>query len=170
MRPYVRAIIDGGMKKDTSVFESQLVTRGPDETEALGQWIARGLRVGDAIALEGDLGAGKTTLARAILRALGVEGDVPSPSFTLVQHYDTTRLKIAHCDFYRIENPAEVDELGLEDALKEGAILVEWPQRAPRRIPPDALRIRIEIVGESERAVQFSGPARWAQLLTNREA
>jgi tRNA threonylcarbamoyladenosine biosynthesis protein TsaE len=158
------------MKKDTSVFERQLVTRGPGETEALGQWIARGLRIGDMIALEGDLGAGKTTLARAILLALGATGEVPSPSFTLVQQYDTPRLRIAHCDFYRIENPAEVDELGLDDALKEGAVLVEWPQRAPDRIPKDALRIRIEIVGESERAVQFSGPVRWAQLFTNREA
>jgi tRNA threonylcarbamoyladenosine biosynthesis protein TsaE len=143
---------------------------GLPETEALGKRIARRLRVGDVIALEGELGAGKTTLARALLRALGVAGEVPSPSFTLVQQYDTPRLKIAHCDFYRIEEAAEVDELGLEDALKEGAVLVEWPERAPHRIPEDALRIQMEFIGENERAVQFSGPARWAQLLTNREA
>jgi tRNA threonylcarbamoyl adenosine modification protein YjeE len=158
------------MKRNMPGLESRLVIRDHQETEALGSRIAASLKVGDTVALEGDLGAGKTTLARAILRALGVAGEVPSPSFTLVQQYDTPRLKITHCDFYRIEEAAEVDELGLEDALKEGAVLVEWPERAPRWIPEDALRIRMEIVGENERAVQFSGPARWAQLLTNREA
>lgn len=158
------------MAQSVPAIAGGLAVHGLDETEALGRRIAARLQVGDMIALEGDLGAGKTTLARAILRAMGVTGEVPSPSFTLVQHYDTPGLKIAHCDFYRIENPAELDELGLEDALKEGAVLVEWPERAPGRIPADALRIRIGIVGESERAMQFSGPERLAQSLANREA
>jgi tRNA threonylcarbamoyl adenosine modification protein YjeE len=140
------------------------------ETEEIANRIATRLSIGDTVALEGDLGAGKTTLARAVLRALGVTGEVPSPSFTLVQQYDTPRLKVTHCDFYRIENPTEVDELGLEDALAEGAVMVEWPERAPDRIPADALRIRIGIVGENERAVQFSGPARWAQLFSGGKA
>jgi tRNA threonylcarbamoyl adenosine modification protein YjeE len=137
------------------------------ETEALARRIAAGLAVGDTIALEGDLGAGKTTLARAILRALGETGEVPSPSFTLVQPYETKRLKIAHCDLYRIEDAAEVDELGLEDALDQGAVLIEWPDRVPARIPDDALTVRIQILGEQERAVQFWGPARWAHLLAH---
>jgi tRNA threonylcarbamoyladenosine biosynthesis protein TsaE len=145
-------------------FVGDILLRGFDDTNALGEWIAAELRAGDTIALEGDLGAGKTTLARAILRALGVSGEVPSPSFTLVQHYDAPHLKVAHCDFYRIEDPAEVDELGLEDAVNEGALLVEWPERAPGRVARDALRIRIGILGENERVVQFSGPARWAPL------
>lgn len=138
-------------------------------TEELGRRIAGELARGDVIALAGDLGAGKTTLARAILQALGVASEVPSPSFTLVQEYQTARLRIFHFDLYRIESPTEVDELGFEEALESGAVLVEWPERAPARIPPDALRIRIEIVGETARAVQFSGPARWARLLADRK-
>jgi tRNA threonylcarbamoyl adenosine modification protein YjeE len=147
-----------------------LVLRGLDETSRFGRQIAAQIGLGDAIGLEGDLGAGKTTLVRAILRALGVSGEVPSPSFTLVQQYDTPRLKIAHYDLYRVADPAEVQELGLEDAIRDGAVLIEWPERAPAWMPPDALRIHIGIVGENERAVQFSGPARWARLLSDGKA
>ena len=155
-----------GLAEDGSGLEGGHVVQDLAEMEELGRRIASMIQRGDTVALEGDLGAGKTTLARAILRALGVAGEVPSPTFTLIQHYETPRLKIAHCDFYRIENPAEVDELGLEEALKDGALLIEWPERAPGRIEADALRIRIGIVGESERAVQFSGPARWARPMS----
>jgi tRNA threonylcarbamoyl adenosine modification protein YjeE len=150
-------------------FPDRLVLRALAGTEELGRRIAGELARGDVIALAGDLGAGKTTLARAILQALGVASEVPSPSFTLVQEYQTARLRIFHFDLYRIESPTEVDELGFEEALESGAVLVEWPERAPARIPPDALRIRIEIVGETARAVQFSGPARWARLLADRK-
>ncbi|HEY3636744.1 MAG TPA: tRNA (adenosine(37)-N6)-threonylcarbamoyltransferase complex ATPase subunit type 1 TsaE [Rhizomicrobium sp.] len=158
------------MPVNTSQFSESCTVHGLGGTEALGKLIASAIAAGDTIALEGDLGAGKTTLARAILHELGVEGEVPSPSFTLVQNYETPRLRIAHCDFYRIESPTEVDELGLEDALQDGAILIEWPERAPDRIPADALRIRIEIVGEEKRNVQFSGPGRWARLLSTGKA
>ncbi|HEX4080387.1 MAG TPA: tRNA (adenosine(37)-N6)-threonylcarbamoyltransferase complex ATPase subunit type 1 TsaE [Rhizomicrobium sp.] len=155
------------MAEKPAGFAGGLVVHGLAGTEALARRIAAGLAVGDTVALEGDLGAGKTTLARAILRALGETGEVPSPSFTLVQHYETPRLTIAHCDLYRIEDPAEVDELGLEDALDQGAVLIEWPDRAPARIPNDALTIRIGILGEQDRAMQFCGPARWAHVLAN---
>ncbi|HEY6578147.1 MAG TPA: tRNA (adenosine(37)-N6)-threonylcarbamoyltransferase complex ATPase subunit type 1 TsaE [Rhizomicrobium sp.] len=153
------------MTEQASRFAASFAVHGVAETEELGRRIAASLAAGDTIALEGDLGAGKTTLARAILRALGVTGDVPSPSFTLVQTYETPQLKVAHCDLYRIEDPAELDELGLDDALLGGAVLMEWPERAPGRIASDALHIRIEVLGESERLMQFSGPARWAHLL-----
>ena len=99
-------------------------------TEALGARIAAGLGNGDTVALKGDLGAGKTTLARAILRALGVTESVPSPTFTLVQSYETPRLTLRHYDLYRIRNPREIDELGLEEALEDGAVLIEWPENA----------------------------------------
>ena len=155
------------MAEKAAGFAGRLVVHSFAGTEALARRIAAGLAVGDIVALEGDLGAGKTTLVRAILRALGEMGEVPSPSFTLVQHYETPRLKIAHCDLYRIEHPAEVDELGLEDALDQGALLIEWPERARSRIPDDALTIRIQILGEQERAVQFCGPARWAHVLAH---
>lgn len=152
------------MADKSSGFEGGLLVRSLAETEDLARRIAPELRPGDAIALKGELGAGKTTLARAILRALGVEGEVPSPSFTLVQEYDTPRLKILHCDLYRISNCAELVELGIEDALSEGAVLMEWPERAAARIPENALWIEIEIAGENERRMKISGPERWTCL------
>ncbi|HWA90623.1 MAG TPA: tRNA (adenosine(37)-N6)-threonylcarbamoyltransferase complex ATPase subunit type 1 TsaE [Rhizomicrobium sp.] len=131
-------------------------------TEALGARIAGGLAVGDAVALEGDLGAGKTTLARAILRALGVAEEVPSPTFTLVQQYDTERLTVRHYDLYRLGHAAEMTELGLDEALDEGAALIEWPERAGDRLPPDALHVVLTITGETSRRARLTGPAKWA--------
>jgi tRNA threonylcarbamoyladenosine biosynthesis protein TsaE len=136
-------------------------------TAALGARIARALAHGDCLTLEGDLGSGKTTLARAILQALGVTEIVPSPSFTLVQAYETTRLPVRHFDLYRIENAAELDELGLDEALDEGAVLIEWPERAPQRLPQDTLHIVLSVTGETTRDARISGPQRWAALFAD---
>lgn len=138
---------------------------GTASTEALGAGIARALKPGDGVLLKGDLGAGKTTLARAILRALGVEEAVPSPTFTLVQSYETARLPVRHYDLYRIEHASELDELGLDDALAEGAVLIEWPERAAARMPGGALTVELAIAGDDARAARLSGPARWKALL-----
>jgi tRNA threonylcarbamoyladenosine biosynthesis protein TsaE len=151
------------MDEDSQAFGRQLMLASPADTEALGARIAAGLRLGTAVALEGDLGAGKTVLARAILRALGVEEDVPSPTFTLVQSYETPKLAVRHYDLYRIENPGEMGELGLEEALDEGAALIEWPERAPSYIPDDALHVRLEVTSENSRRAHISGPSRWAR-------
>ncbi len=99
---------------------------------AFGAAIAPLLKAGDVIALEGGLGAGKTTLARAIIAALGYTGEVPSPTFTIIETYDTPamRLPIVHADFYRLKSPQEALELGLEDYREEGAMIVEWPDHA----------------------------------------
>lgn len=98
--------------------------------DALGARIAALLQPGDVVALEGELGAGKTTLARAIIAALGHEGEVPSPSFTIVETYDHLSPPLVHADFYRLDDPSEVRELGLDD-YREGAVLIaEWPMRA----------------------------------------
>ncbi|HWC63135.1 MAG TPA: tRNA (adenosine(37)-N6)-threonylcarbamoyltransferase complex ATPase subunit type 1 TsaE [Rhizomicrobium sp.] len=135
-----------------------------DATNLLGARIAAILRPGDAVALKGELGAGKTTLARAILAGLGVDEAVPSPTFTLVQSYATPRLAISHYDLYRLNTARELDELGLEEALESGAALIEWPERAQDRLP--AGRLSIELKGErEERRAILNGPWRWRELL-----
>lgn len=150
------------MTKDSQGFAKECRLADGAETETLGARIAGGLGVGDAVALEGDLGAGKTTLARAILRALGVTEDVPSPTFTLVQEYDTPRLIVRHYDLYRVADAAELGELGLDEALDEGAALIEWPERAGDRLPPETLHVALSITGPTARRAKLSGPAKWA--------
>ncbi|AXS39076.1 tRNA (adenosine(37)-N6)-threonylcarbamoyltransferase complex ATPase subunit type 1 TsaE [Breoghania sp. L-A4] len=119
----------------------------PDEaaTRRLAEDLALILRPGDVVALHGDLGAGKSTLARAVLRALADDPDleVPSPTFTLVQAYAFPRLTVSHFDLYRIEHEDELEELGFEEAASEGAALVEWPQRAESALPADTLLLSL---------------------------
>ena len=99
-------------------------------TEALGARIAGQLRAGDVVALTGGLGAGKTTLARAIIRALGHTGEVPSPSFAIIEIYDGLRVPLIHADFYRLARAEEAEELGLDDYRAGGAMIAEWPDHA----------------------------------------
>lgn len=118
----------------------------PDEaaTVALGQALATRLEPGEALCLSGPLGAGKSTLARALIRALTSPGEeVPSPTFTLVQFYDTPAFPLAHFDLYRLSDPDEAYEIGLDEALEAGVALIEWPQRLEGRLPPDRLDIEI---------------------------
>jgi tRNA threonylcarbamoyladenosine biosynthesis protein TsaE len=138
---------------------------GEAATAALGARIARGLRVGDVVLLSGELGAGKTALARGILRALGVSEHVPSPTFTLVQSYETPSLTVRHLDLYRVDEARELDELGLDEALDDGAVMVEWPERAPGRWPGDALEVSLAMTGETSREASIKGPARWRDIL-----
>jgi tRNA threonylcarbamoyladenosine biosynthesis protein TsaE len=146
-------------------FETRVRLSDETATAELGARIAQALAPGDVIAISGVLGAGKTVLARAILRGLGVVEDVPSPSFTLVQAYDTPGLRVHHIDLYRIESARELSELGLDDALEGGALLIEWPERGmPRRLLADALNIALAPAGETERDVQLSGPSRWGKI------
>jgi tRNA threonylcarbamoyl adenosine modification protein YjeE len=135
----------------------------PDEaaTARLGEDLALALRPGDMLALSGDLGAGKTALARALVRAnAGDPGlEVPSPTFTLVQSYDG-RVPIAHLDLYRLSSPSELDELGLDEALAEGAAVVEWPDRAGERLPMTAISVALSHEGDGRRVViSGAGPA-----------
>jgi len=150
------------MAQNHETFRREFPLPDLDATARLGAGIAGGLRSGDAVALWGDLGAGKTTLARAILRALGVTDEVPSPTFTLVQSYET-QPRIAHFDLYRLKNAREMEELGFEDALADGAVLVEWPERAPEALPPEALHVRLK-QENGIRAARLTGPARWESL------
>ena len=116
-----------------------------DATLAAGARLAEVVAPGDVILLSGSLGMGKTSLARGLLAALGLAGEAPSPSFAIVQPYEPpeVRVPVLHVDLYRIEHPGELDELGLEEALYDSVLLIEWPERAPGRWP-DALRLTIE--------------------------
>jgi len=121
-------------------------------TETLGRRIADLLRPGDVVALSGGLGAGKTTLARAIVAALGHAGEVPSPTFAIVQTYDPpgVRLPLVHADFYRLEHPEEAFELGLDDYRHGAALIAEWPEQAGGFAhEADCLSIRLETAPNS---------------------
>lgn len=124
-----------------------------EATTRLGQWLASALRPGDVLLLEGPIGAGKTHLARALIRArLGSAEDVPSPTFTLVQTYEGPDGDIWHADLYRLTHPDEIAELGLEAAFDTAVCLVEWPDRLGRRVPENALHLRLSAEGEGRRA------------------
>jgi len=122
----------------------------------LGQAIAAKLRVGDVVALSGSLGAGKTTLARGIIAALGHTDEVPSPSFSIIETYDSPplRLPLVHADFYRLERPDEAEEIGLDDYREGAALLAEWPEKAGGfRHEPGCLSITLEPADEGRIAV-----------------
>src|SRR4029079_19281299 len=138
--------------------------------DILASRLASLLKAGDGIALSGPLGAGKTTLARALVGRLGEEGEVPSPTFALMQRYETKRLTLTHCDFYRLE-PAELGELGLEDALDEGVVLIEWPERADRWLPSHPLDITIDETATSNlRRIVLTGHGTWGMRLDRLQA
>jgi tRNA threonylcarbamoyladenosine biosynthesis protein TsaE len=127
----------------------------PDEdaTQRWGGALAERLRPGDAICLSGGLGAGKTTLARALIRALTrADEEVPSPTFTLVQSYEGRDFPVAHFDLYRLVSAAEAAELGLDEALDVGAAVIEWPDRLGNDLPPDRLDIQLTIQGDGRLA------------------
>jgi tRNA threonylcarbamoyladenosine biosynthesis protein TsaE len=140
-----------------------MILAGPESLEALGAAFARDLRAGDVVALSGELGAGKTTLARGILRGLGLAGEAPSPTFTLVQTYEPpeTRLPVWHCDLYRLDDPEEAIELGLDEARDGAVLLIEWPERMGGFLPADALRLTLGGAGGPERSLTADVPAGW---------
>lgn len=145
---------------------------GPDDTDRLGAALAPVLRPGDCLLLEGALGAGKTALARAVIRALTHPAEeVPSPSFTLVQCYDGATGPVWHIDLYRLSDPAEIAELGLADAFATAICLIEWPDRLGRERPARHLLIRLDDAGEGRVATLApAGPGWQAALAAARAA
>lgn len=139
----------------------------PDEAAMLdlGRRIAPHARIGDVIALEGGLGAGKTTLARGVLEALGLEGEAPSPSFAIVQPYDVpeVRLPVAHVDLYRLDDAAEARELALGEYLADSLLLIEWPDRLGDALWPHSLRLHIDMLDEGGRRLTAAVPDAWSE-------
>lgn len=136
-----------------------------DDTGDLARRIGGLLRPGDTILLDGPVGAGKTHFARSLIQSLlDVPEDVPSPTFTLVQTYDTRAGEIWHADLYRLTAPDEVVELGLTDAFADAICLIEWPDRLGDLAPDTALHLRFTTTGEDSRQIDAAGPDRWSPL------
>ena len=137
-------------------------------TEALGARIAAQLRRGDVVCLFGALGAGKTTLARGLIRALaGEDVETPSPTYTLVQTYETPDFELWHADLYRLDSPQESLELGLEDAFISGACVIEWPERLGERLPPDRLEVSFQDAEGDGRTAELVGRGAWRERISD---
>ena len=132
-----------------------ITTQSEEETAAIGREVASTLSAGDVLLLYGDLGAGKTAFVRGLAEGLGIRRDeVSSPTFTLIQEYRGGRLPLFHVDLYRIEDPREFDELGLDEIAEDGVLTIEWADKYP--LPPArAVRVSIAHAGESERRVSI---------------
>lgn len=133
----------------------EIISHHEQDTIAAAQTFARTLKAGDVVAFYGDLGAGKSVLCRAIIRTLSAIPDlnVPSPTFSLVQTYETPACEIWHFDFYRLEHPEELYELGWEEALSGHIVLIEWPERIPHALPAQTQRVTIEDLSETTRRI-----------------
>jgi tRNA threonylcarbamoyladenosine biosynthesis protein TsaE len=137
-----------------------VILRSEDETAAVGAALAGAARAGDVITLSGPLGVGKTALARGFIEVLGHEGEVPSPSFAIVQPYDELDPAVWHVDLYRIEDRSEIEELGL-DAAADAVLMVEWPERAGEGAWPEALALSLEFGQAGDRILTAKVPPSW---------
>ncbi len=133
-------------------------THSPQETRSLGEELSRLLRPGDVLVLRGEMGAGKSELTRGIARGLYIDGPIASPTFTILQAYDSGRLPLYHFDWYRIIHPEELYEIGAEEYLSgRGVSVVEWPDKAPHMLPESYLQISLAYgAGENERVIEIT--------------
>ena len=140
-----------------------MILRDAQATDAAGRVLAPHLRAGDVVALSGDLGAGKTSFARGLLSGLGLVQEAPSPSFALVIPYapPDVALPVWHVDLYRLDDPADVEQLGLDDALYDSALIIEWPERMGARLWPNALRLHFASTDDGGRALTVTMPPSW---------
>lgn len=149
----------------TTALVSAIDLKTVDDTVRLAAALANISHTGDLVALYGTLGAGKTTFARGFINACG-RGEVPSPTFTLVQLYEFPGRQIYHFDLYRIQSSDEVVELGFEEALSDGICLVEWPEKLGPYLQRERLDVHLEtVVSDNARRVQLEGHGDWAARL-----
>jgi tRNA threonylcarbamoyladenosine biosynthesis protein TsaE len=140
-----------------------MLLESPEATEALGATVAAALKAGDVIALYGDLGAGKTTFTRGILRGLGFAEDVASPTFPIILTYEELRVPLWHVDLYRIEEPEELAELALDEARSDAALVIEWPQRLGKLLWSDALQLHLAAEPGGARSLTAKVPPAWGE-------
>jgi tRNA threonylcarbamoyladenosine biosynthesis protein TsaE len=134
-----------------------VTTHSEAETAAAARALAARLSAGSVVLLYGDLGAGKTAFVRGLADGLGIPpSEVSSPTFTLMQEYRGGRVPLFHVDLYRLSDPREIDDLGLDEICADGVLTIEWADRL-QNAPADAIRVTIEHVGEDERAVTIEG-------------
>ncbi len=138
-----------------------MLLESAEATEALGRALGQAIRARDVVALFGDLGAGKTTLTRGILAGLGFGGEVASPTFPIVQTYEDARLPLWHVDLYRIEDFTEIEDLALDEARQDAALVIEWPERLGASLWADALRLHLVVAGEGARSLTAQVPPAW---------
>jgi tRNA threonylcarbamoyladenosine biosynthesis protein TsaE len=140
-----------------------MLLRTPEESLELGRTLSELARPGDVIALSGPLGAGKTSIARGLLAALGLQEEAPSPSFAIVQSYEPpeVRFPVLHVDLYRIDDPSEAEELGLDDARYDSLLIVEWPERLGDAAWHDALWLSLDVAPDGARVLTAKVPAAW---------
>ena len=134
----------------------RLKTRSEDDTFALGRALGACLRPGDTLLLSGDLGTGKSVLARGAARALGVEGPMPSPSFTILFPYEG-KCPVYHFDLYRLSSPEELDSLGFDEYVSSGICIAEWPDMLGDDLPENAVKVYIRRIGENKREITAEG-------------
>ena len=133
----------------------ELHTSTPSQTRRIGERIGRMLRAGDVVLLSGELGAGKTVLAQGIGLGMGIIDPIKSSSFVIMNEYQGPELRMFHADLYRLEDPAQVAELALDELAERGVLVVEWPERAPAELPAEHLRVELSYDGAKGRSVRI---------------
>ena len=137
-----------------------MILADEEATAQLGASLAARLKAGDVLTLSGPLGVGKTALVRGLLAALGHEGEVPSPSFAIVQPYDELDLPVWHVDLFRLDHASELEELGLESA-SDGALVIEWPEKGGLSAWPEALALTLDFADAGARRLTATVPPSW---------
>lgn len=140
-----------------------MILRNEAEMHALGAMLAQRVKPGDVVALRGELGSGKTTLARGLLSALGLQEEAPSPSFAIIQPYEPpmVRFPVAHVDLYRLEDASELQELALDELVHDSLLLIEWPEKMGGLLWPHSLVLAIEALDNGSRRLTATVPAAW---------